>query len=146
LCSRSRASIERSSDEYSKYIFSGVHTHEADLFDPATLCSIQRQFAGRCALATAFPPCTDLSIAGARWWAGKAAKDPEFQRRGAERVVAIAILFGSLDCKYMIENLRTSALNTIWRKADFIFQPFEYGGYLPCRDVHPWYPREIPRT
>jgi hypothetical protein len=75
---------------------------------------------------------------------GKAAIDPEFQRRAAKHIVDIATLFESFDCLYPIENPRSSALNTIWRKADFTFHPFEYGGCLPRRDVHPLYPRAMP--
>ena len=34
-------------------------------------------------------------------------------------------------------------LSTMWRKPNFIFHPFEYGGYLPENDKHPSFPYYI---
>jgi len=36
-----------------------------------------------------------------------------------------------------------SRLATLWRKPDYSFQPFEYGGYLPEDDVNPKWPEYI---
>lgn len=42
----------------------------------------------------------------------------------------------------MIENPRSVA-STLWRKPNFSFEPYDYGGYLPADDVHPEYPEYI---
>ena len=36
-----------------------------------------------------------------------------------------------------------SVISTMWRKPDYKFDPFEYGGYLPEDDNHPIYPEHI---
>lgn len=125
-------------------IVNGIHMHKADLFRPSVLKSIERTFASKCTIAIAFPPCTELSVAGARWWASKAQSDPDFQRRAVRHIVAVARTFDALGCPYMIENPRSSILNSMWRKCDHSFEPYQYGGYLPRNDVHPLYPRQIP--
>jgi hypothetical protein len=43
---------------------------------------------------------------------------------------------------FMCENPR-SMVSTLWRKPDFTFHPFQYGGYLPDDDVHPRWPKYI---
>jgi len=36
-----------------------------------------------------------------------------------------------------------SVLSTLWRKPNFSFHPWEFGGYLPDSDIHPMYPEYI---
>lgn len=83
-----------------------------------------------------FPPCTDLATSGARHFAAKRAIDPLFQIKAAalaRMVEIVGILTGK---PWMAENPR-SVLSTLWRKADYVFNPHQYGGYLPIDDVHP---------
>lgn len=40
--------------------------------DEATLRGIEEEFRGRAVFVSAFPPCTDLSCAGAKHWPAKA--------------------------------------------------------------------------
>ena len=40
--------------------------------DEATLRGIEEEFRGRAVFVSAFPPCTDLSCAGAQHWPAKA--------------------------------------------------------------------------
>ena len=46
------------------------------------------------------------------------------------------------DCPWGLEN-PISVMSSIWRKPDYIFHPYEYGGYLPENDINPIYPEYI---
>ena len=67
----------------------------------------------------AFPPCTHLSAAGARYWSQK----QDVQREAIDFVRAIA------DCscpRVAIEN-PVGVLSTAWRKPDQLIQPWQFG-------------------
>lgn len=69
----------------------------------------------------AFPPCTHLTVSGARWFEQKR-KDGR-QQEGID----FFMLFTNLDCpKVAIEN-PAGIMSTIWRKPDQIIQPFWFG-------------------
>lgn len=91
----------------------------------------------------AFPPCTDLAVSGAAHFARKRFENPTFQEEAVETARAAETLANKYDVPYMIEN-PVSVLSTFWRKPDFIFHPYEYGGYLKDSDIHPAYPDYIP--
>ena len=58
---------------------SGIHIHGVDLDTTASLNAVVAEHAGReVAFAMAFPPCTELSRAGARYWKVKGQADPHF--------------------------------------------------------------------
>ena len=57
----------------------------------------------------------------------------------ARLVMYVGDAFG---CKWAAEN-PVSVLSTLWRKPDYSFHPYEYGGYLPVSDEHPTYPEYI---
>lgn len=121
-------------------VLSGVHMHRADLYDPHCLDAIRQRFAGaHVAFCFAFPPCTDLSIVGARWWARKKEKNESFQAQAVNRVLAICHLIETFRCRYVIENPYRSMLNKLWRRCDLFFDPCDYGGYLDKDDTHPVY-------
>ena len=90
----------------------------------------------------AFPPCTDLASSGAVHFARKAEADPEFQNKAAQLAQVAQGLANKFGCPYMVEN-PIGRLSTLWRKPDFIFQPYEYGGYLPATYEHPFFPEYI---
>jgi len=73
----------------------------------------------------AFPPCTDLAVSGARWFAGKGlyalADAITLFARAAEVMEA-------LDAPYGIEN-PVSTISSYWRKPDYSFDPCDYAGY-----------------
>jgi len=93
--------------------------------------------------AMGFPVCTDLAVSGAAWFKVKAEKDPQFQRTAARYAKWCARLFNSLDVPFYIEN-PVSVLSTLWRKPDYRFHPFEYGGYIKDgEEKHPLYPEYI---
>lgn len=77
---------------------------------------------------TAFPPCTDLAVSGARWFKAKRLADPLFQDKAIELVYIARDIAEHHQCPYMIEN-PVSVISTMWRKPDHIFQPYEYSGY-----------------
>lgn len=81
---------------------------------------------GEIATVFAFPPCTDVAASGARW----------FKDKGLGALIRALQLFDACvriaewsQAPYMIEN-PVSAVSTHWRKPDYIFDPFEFGGYL----------------
>ena len=79
----------------------------------------------------AFPVCTDLAVSGAAHFKRKEQKNPGFQIRASNHARWCAALF-------------VSRLATLWRKPDYSFQPYEYGGYIPETEAeHPKWPDYI---
>ena len=89
-----------------------------------------------------FPPCTDLAVSGAAHFESKRLKDPHFQAKAFQVVTQCAMLGEFFQVPYFVEN-PVSVLSSMWRKPDFSFHPYEYGGYLPEDDIHPEYPDYI---
>ncbi|AUR81469.1 S-adenosyl-L-methionine-dependent methyltransferase [Vibrio phage 1.007.O._10N.261.55.F9] len=69
----------------------------------------------------AFPPCTDLSSAGAPSWKQKQADGR--QQAAIDFVYAIR----DADCELIAIENPTGKLNTSWRKPDQIINPFQFG-------------------
>lgn len=90
----------------------------------------------------AFPPCTDLAVSGAAHFERKREENPQFQIDATELCRVAERIAEMHGCPYMIEN-PVSVLSTMWRKPDHSFHPFEFGGYLPDDDQHPWFPEYI---
>jgi hypothetical protein len=90
-----------------------------------------------------FPPCDHLAVSGARWFADKRKKDPDFQVKAAYNAKIVEKLANMYNVPWMVEN-PVGALSTLWRKPDFIFNPCAYGGYLPEDDKHPAFPDVYP--
>ena len=89
-----------------------------------------------------FPECTDLAVSGAAHFAKKRLVNPEFQNHAMKFVYLVRDLGNELGCPWALEN-PVSVISTKWRKPDFTFHPWFYGGYLPVNDVHPLYPDYI---
>ena len=123
-----------------------IHYIHADLHDPATFAALLEEFGDGDTLTTfgmAFPVCTDLAVSGAGHFAKKAIADPEFQAKAVARAVMCADFFEALGVPYFIEN-PVSVLATKWRKPDYSFHPYEYGGYIADDAVeHPRWPNYI---
>ena len=69
----------------------------------------------------AFPPCTDLAVSGAAWFAEKR-KDGR-----QEASIDFFMLFANAKCeKIAIEN-PVGIMSTQWRKPDQIVQPYHFG-------------------
>lgn len=89
-----------------------------------------------------FPECTQLAVSGAKHFASKFSENPFFQDKAMVLVYLVKNLGNRINCKWALEN-PVSVISTKWRKPDYIFHPFEYGGYLPIDDEHPLYPDYI---
>lgn len=121
-----------------------IHFENLDLWNRENVMALAERFAGQVAFLASFPVCTDLAVSGARHFAAKAARDPLFQRRAADHAIWCGDLGNALGCAWFAEN-PVSRLATIWRKPDHLFNPFEYGGYIPDADAtHPKWPDYIP--
>lgn len=99
-----------------------------------------RDFAKDALLVIGFPPCTDLAVSGAAHFENKARANSNFQQEAVYLAQSVERIANGTT--YMLENPR-SRLATLWRPANFHFEPYEYGGYLPEDDTHPEYPEYI---
>ena len=91
----------------------------------------------------AFPVCTHMAVSGAAHFSKKAEVNPSFQTEAVSYAMWCAKLFNSMDIPYFIEN-PVSVLATKWRKPDYNFHPYEYGGYIPDDQAeHPRWPEYI---
>ncbi len=85
---------------------------------------------------SSFPPCTDLTGAGSRWWKSKGDNAYEFAMKLVKRCDDLGKLS---EAPYFIENppgriesgsgCTNSPSPHRWRKWDYRFQPYEYGGW-----------------
>ena len=115
----------------------------ADLHNPQTIEDIAKVYGRDTAFMYAFPVCTDLAVSGARHFERKRSENPRFQDEAVDYAKWCGWLGDSIGCPYLIEN-PVSVLSTMWRKPDHIFQPFEYGGYIPeTEGKHPVWPEYI---
>ena len=89
-----------------------------------------------------FPECTDLAVSGALHFTRKRDSNPYFQDQAMNLVRLVEFVGARYGCPWALEN-PVSVISTMWRKPDYMFHPFEYGGYLPENDVHPTYPAYI---
>jgi len=71
----------------------------------------------------AFPPCTNLSVSGARWFADKRL---EALHDSLGLVIACKAICEASGAPWMLEN-PVGMLSTYWRKPDYTFQPWQYG-------------------
>ena len=121
-----------------------IHYRHADLHDQSTLEAIFAEFRNQpVVFGMAFPVCTDMAVSGAPHFKRKAEVNPYFQVNAVGHVKAVARLFRGMDIPYFIEN-PVSVLATMWRKPDYRFHPYEYGGYIPDDQAeHPRWPEYI---
>ena len=117
----------------------------ADLHDHKTLNGIQDTFSNsNVVFGMAFPVCTDMAVSGAAWFEKKRQANPSFQNEAVAYAVWCAKLFNSMVVPFFVEN-PISVLATKWRKPDYKFHPYEYGGYIPEAEAeHPRWPEYIP--
>ena len=95
-------------------------------------------------LILAFPPCTDLAVSGAKHFAKKAAIDPDFQKKAVDLCRLAERLGNVCRCPWMVEN-PVGCLSTMWRKPDWVFQPWQYAGFIPRAEAkHPDWPQFVP--
>jgi hypothetical protein len=80
---------------------------------------------GDYAFACGFPPCTHTAVSGARWFASKG---PRKAVEAFDILDACRAILEWTGAAWFIEN-PVSTFSTYWRKPDFTFHPWEYGGY-----------------
>lgn len=90
-----------------------------------------------------FGPCDDLAVCGAKHFAGKRERDPDFQAKAVALWRVVETVADRVGCPWFGENPR-SCLSTLFRKFNSRFDPSDYGGYLPEDDVHPRWPQYVP--
>lgn len=98
---------------------------------------------GRSVFVAGFPVCTDLAVSGANRFPEKRERDVHFQARAMQLVHECRVVGEMLGSPYFFEN-PVSVITSIYREPDFLFHPYEFGGYLPIDDVHPIYPDYFP--
>ncbi len=125
-----------------KYIHADLSTiHRAD---SALRAALGDEWRDRVVFVLGWPPCTDLAVSGARWWARKAQANPRFQHDAVEMAKVVSWTGYAAYCPWVLEN-PVGALSTLWRAPDYTFDPCQYGGYIPAADaVHPTWPEYIP--
>lgn len=96
----------------------------------------------RVAFVCGFPPCTDLAVSGSRHFQAKMKANPYYLGEAMELVRLVEAVGEQSGAPWCLEN-PVGVIPTLWRQANFTFQPFEFGGYLPEDDVHPLYPEYI---
>lgn len=94
-------------------------------------------------LVFGMPPCTDLAVSGARHFRKKAALDSEFQTKAVHLARSVERIGTKAGAPWAAEN-PIGRLSTLWRHWNFIFDPWEFGAYLPLKDGHPMWPEYIP--
>lgn len=71
-------------------------------------------------MVIAFPPCTDLSVSGARWF-----KEKQLDGR-QQKSIDFFMQFTKLSCMWVIEN-PIGIMSGLFRKPDQIIQPWQFG-------------------
>lgn len=69
----------------------------------------------------AFPPCTDLAVSGARWFAEKRASGQQ------QRSIDFFMRFANADCERIAIENPVGIMSRLWRKPDQIIQPWQFG-------------------
>lgn len=127
-------------DGRAEYIGDGViHYIEADLTDPdwiENIVSLMPVF------VMGFPPCTDMAVSGSSHFEKKMRDNLFFQAEATALARTVETVGNLCKCPWFAEN-PVSTLATSWRKPDEVFDPCDYGGYLPADDIHPRWPEYI---
>jgi hypothetical protein len=84
----------------------------------------------RVVFVAGFPPCTDLAVSGARWFALKAGADPAFQFKAMHVVWQCHAIAQMLGAPWFIEN-PVSRISSFWRKPNHAFSPHQFTGFEP---------------
>ena len=90
-----------------------------------------------------FPECTHLAVSGATHFKSKIACDPDIQLKALTNALLVRDLGVVANCPWAFEN-PVSVISTMYRKPNFYFHPYEYGGWIKEEDsIHPCYPDHI---
>lgn len=98
---------------------------------------------GKWDLIIAHPPCTDLSVSGARWFAEK-------QKDGRQQKAIVFFMQMALaECDRVAVENPVCIMSSAWRKPDQIIQPWQFGHgeikatCLWLKGLHPLVPTDI---
>ena len=72
-------------------------------------------------LLIAHPPCTDLAVSGARWFAEKRADGRQ------QKSIEFFMRFTNVNCKRVAIENPVCIMSRLWRKPDQIIQPWQFG-------------------
>lgn len=108
----------------------GRVTRIGHVIDHPAVWKLLRMARSHVVFTAAFPPCTDLAVSGARWFASKAEADPAFQMKAMQVVWQCHVIAEMLGAPWMIEN-PVSRISTFWRRPDHSFHPWQYAGHEP---------------
>ncbi|OQB12820.1 MAG: hypothetical protein BWY15_02114 [Firmicutes bacterium ADurb.Bin193] len=72
-------------------------------------------------MVIAFPPCTDLAVSGARWFAEKRANGSQ------EKSIQFFEFFTMLRTPFVAIENPVGIMSTLYRKPDQIIQPWQFG-------------------
>lgn len=108
----------------------GPVTRVGRVIDHPDTWALIRKNLERIAFVAGFPPCTDVSLSGTRWWAKKFEQDRYFQCRAtqvAEQCKTIGELSGA---PWFFEN-PASAFSRIYGPPQHKFHPWHFTGWEP---------------
>ena len=72
-------------------------------------------------LLIAHPPCTDLAVSGARWFAAKRADGRQ------QKSIEFFMRFTNVQCEHIAIENPVCIMSSLWRKPDQIIQPWQFG-------------------
>lgn len=85
---------------------------------------------GRLAFVAGFPPCTDMAVSGAQWFARKYEADHLFQAKAVSVAEQCRVIGEMSGVPYMVEN-PVSVLSNVFGKPSHTFNPCDYTRYAP---------------
>lgn len=85
----------------------------------------------RVVFVAGFPPCTDVAVSGARWFAAKAEADKHFQTKAALVAEQCRMVGQISGAPWFFEN-PVSVFSSIFGAPDYTFHPHEFTGYEPA--------------
>lgn len=77
-----------------------------------------------------FPPCTDMAVSGAQWFARKYEADHLFQAKAVSVAEQCRVIGEMSGVPYMVEN-PVSVLSNVFGKPSHTFNPCDYTRYAP---------------
>lgn len=85
---------------------------------------------GRLAFVAGFPPCTDMAVSGAQWFARKYEADHMFQAKAVSVAEQCRVIGEMSGVPYMVEN-PVSVLSNVFGKPSYTFNPCDYTRFAP---------------
>jgi hypothetical protein len=120
----------------------GMITHDWDLSTCPSNEILKLMERDDIAFCSMYPPCDNLAVSGARWFAGKGLRVLQSSIGMFATCTEVAEMIG---CPYYIEN-PVSTISTYWRPSDTSFSPCDYSGYADdmtaddyVKTTHLWY-------